>query len=104
MSTSLIAAQWLTYRDPRLPRTREGQPNLSAPAPRSNGHPDLSGVWQVEATATPEIPKLFGDLGRQRSGDQPFSDSNTSDLLSTSRQTHRRCNQKQIFQRGQNRR
>jgi hypothetical protein len=42
-------AQWLNYPTPGTPRTRDGKPNLTAPAPRaSDGKPDLSGVWQTE--------------------------------------------------------
>lgn len=47
--TGLVAptyAQWL-HPDPRTPRTRDGKPILTAPAPRLNGKPDLSGVWQA---------------------------------------------------------
>jgi len=44
-------AQWLNQRDPRIPRTKDGKPNLSAPAPRaSNGKPDLSGIWETDRT------------------------------------------------------
>jgi hypothetical protein len=44
-----VSAQWLQHRDPATPRTKDGKPNLSAPAPRaSNGTPDLSGVWAAE--------------------------------------------------------
>ena len=39
-------AQWL-HADPRAPRTRDGKPVLTAPAPRLNGKPDLSGVWEA---------------------------------------------------------
>jgi hypothetical protein len=47
--TTPVAAQWLQHRDPATPRTKDGKPNLSAPAPRaSNGTPDLSGVWAAE--------------------------------------------------------
>jgi hypothetical protein len=54
-------AQWLHYPTPGIPRTRDGKPNLQAPAPRaSNGKPDLSGLWQVEATPFDEITRLFG--------------------------------------------
>src|SRR5580704_9269946 len=36
-------AQWLNYPTPGTPRTRDGKPNLTAPAPRAaHGKPDLS--------------------------------------------------------------
>jgi hypothetical protein len=37
-------AQWLTYPTPGTPRLRDGKPNLTAPAPRAHGRPDLSGI------------------------------------------------------------
>jgi hypothetical protein len=43
-------AQSLNYLDPRTPRTKDGKPNLTAPAPRLNGKPDPSGLWQAERT------------------------------------------------------
>ena len=54
-------AQWLDYRDPKTPRTEDGRPNLSAPAPRMNGKPDLSGVWQAERTPTSEFTRVLGE-------------------------------------------
>src|SRR5579862_3749108 len=54
--------QWLNYRNPKIPRTRDGKPNLAAPAPRTrDGRPDLSGVWHVQATPLAEMKRLFGD-------------------------------------------
>lgn len=40
--------QWVNHPTPGGSRTRDGKLNLSAPAPRANGKPDLSGVWQAE--------------------------------------------------------
>jgi hypothetical protein len=53
-------AQWMRYPTPGTPRGRDGKANLSAPAPRVNGKPDLSGLWQVEPTPVPEMSRLFG--------------------------------------------
>jgi hypothetical protein len=55
-----IEAQSLKYRDPSIPRTRDGRPNLSAPAPRLSGKPDLSGVWQAERTPVSEFVRVLG--------------------------------------------
>jgi hypothetical protein len=44
--TTPLAAQWLTYPTPGMPRAADGKPNLAAPAPRTpDGKPDLTGVW-----------------------------------------------------------
>ena len=55
-----VEAQWLNHRDARLPRTPDGQPNLSAPAPRLNGKPDLSGLWRAERTPVSEFVRVLG--------------------------------------------
>ena len=65
-----VEAQWLNHRDSKIPRTADGKPNLAAPAPRLNGKPDLSGVWQAERTPVeefirgvgPVVPQLQVDL------------------------------------------
>lgn len=60
--TSLpLTAQWLNYPDPQSPRTKDGKPNLTAPAPRMNGKPDLTGVWQAERTPENEFTRVFGN-------------------------------------------
>ena len=54
-------AQWLNFPTPGTPRTRDGKPNLAAPAPRTaDGKPDLSGVWMHEITTVAEMKRLFG--------------------------------------------
>src|ERR1700733_5201508 len=55
-----LVAQWLNYPDARTPRTKDGKPNLKAPAPRVNGKPDLSGVWQAERTPLSEFARVLG--------------------------------------------
>jgi len=43
-----LAAQWLDHQTPAIPRLPNGKANLAAPTPhKSNGQPDLSGIWQV---------------------------------------------------------
>src|SRR5215471_7554128 len=45
--TTPLAAQWLKYPAPGIPRTPDRKPNLTAPAPRTaDGKPDLTGLWQ----------------------------------------------------------
>jgi hypothetical protein len=53
-------AQWVTYPDAGVPRTRDGKVDLNAPAPRVNGKPDLSGVWHVIPTPYTELKRIFG--------------------------------------------
>ena len=53
-------AQWLNYPDARIPRTKDGKPNLAAPAPRLNGKPDVSGLWQAERNPEQEYDAVLG--------------------------------------------
>jgi hypothetical protein len=51
-------AQWLNQPMAGAPRTPDGKVNMTGPAPRVNGKPDLSGIWQAEAE--PRGPGLYG--------------------------------------------
>ena len=43
-----LPGQWLSEPTRGIPRTRDGKPNLTAPAPKTaDGKPDLSGLWQL---------------------------------------------------------
>jgi hypothetical protein len=68
---AIACAQWLHYPTAGIPRTRDGKPNLTAPAPKTRDHtPDLSGTWLPEndpgtkGTNGEPLPKLFIDLNR----------------------------------------
>jgi hypothetical protein len=75
-----ISAQWIRYPTAGVPKTRDGQPNLSARAPRAaDGKPDLSGVWQNDGYGAPggeglgATPKtVFFDLSFGIGGPPPF--------------------------------
>src|SRR5437899_11881701 len=53
-------AQWPNYPDSRIARTKDGKPNLTAPAPRLNGNPDISGVWQAQRSPASEYDRVMG--------------------------------------------
>ena len=53
-------AQWSNYPDSRIPRTKDGKPNLTAPAPHLNGKPDISGVWEAERSPASEFDSVLG--------------------------------------------
>ena len=70
-ATIPAGAQWLDRPWPGIPRTPDGEPNLTAPAPRGpDGKPDLTGVWDgPPPAARPERANLqpwINDLVRQR--------------------------------------
>jgi hypothetical protein len=58
-----IAAQWQKVPGAGTPRTADGRPNLSAPAPRAgDGHVDLSGIWLRVRPPAPDAFRGFTGL------------------------------------------
>jgi hypothetical protein len=52
-------AQWPNVPTKGIPRTKDGKPDLAAPAPRKpGGKPDLSGIWKGD----PQNAKYLGNL------------------------------------------
>ncbi len=69
------SAQWLNHRDPNLPRTADGRPDLGAPPPRlADGRIDLSGVWMPDWKVTPGALPVG-----QTSGEDPVIRLRTED-------------------------
>jgi len=71
-------AQWLDFREPGVPRTRDGKADMTAPTPKApDGKRDLSGVWMHETTKVAEMKRFYGmqnrggpQGGRARDGDR----------------------------------
>jgi len=71
-------AQGQNYPDSRIPRTKDGKPNLTAPAPRLNGKPDISGVWEADRSPASEYDRV---LGKGWSDLQPDTQDITTNFL-----------------------
>jgi hypothetical protein len=91
-----IGAQWLNYRSPDVPRTKDGKANLSARAPKTaDGRPDLSGIWQAapDPRGKPEgveneiFPRYFTNIAKDLKPEQvalrPAADKLFKDRLAS---------------------
>jgi len=64
--TASVSAQWLKYPTPGIPRTPDGKPNLSAPAPKlPDGKLDISGLWLTQGI-------YIGDIAKDLKEEVPF--------------------------------
>jgi hypothetical protein len=71
-STALMA-QWPKYTVPGAPTGQDGKLDANAPTPRaSDGHPDLSGVWEITRDPSAPPPEPGRGRGRGQGGGSPF--------------------------------
>ena len=64
IAATLSSAQWFNEPARGVPRTRDGKPVLTAPAPRAGGKPDFTGLWQTDTAPAGEIEKIVPGLGQ----------------------------------------
>lgn len=82
MAGGTLSAQWLNYPTPGIPRTPDGKPNLTAPAPKMyDGKPDLQGIWttssdyfkdlanDIEPNGVPMLPAAKAIVAERESND-----------------------------------
>jgi hypothetical protein len=82
IATVPAAAQWLNVRAKDIPRTKDGKPDLSAPAPRRpDGKPDLSGVWQLDRSSSKYLSNLAADFKPGELPIQPWADVLTKERM-----------------------
>jgi hypothetical protein len=82
IATVPAAAQWLNVPTKGIPRTKDGKPDLSAPAPRKpDGKPDLSGVWNGDPQNQKYHLNLAADFKLGEFLTQPWAEALTKERM-----------------------
>jgi hypothetical protein len=69
-----LQAQWVKVPPANIPRTADGKPNASAPAPRGpDGKPDLSGIWRPDNQYNGEPANFAANLHVDDIAFQPWA-------------------------------
>jgi hypothetical protein len=76
LTAAPAAAQWPDRPEPALPRTSAGTVDLTAPAPRVNGRPNLQGLWMARPDPLGKrggveneiLPRYFVNVGEDVKG------------------------------------
>jgi hypothetical protein len=79
------AAQWLNVPAKGIPRTKDGKPDLSAPATRKpDGKPDLSGLWQSDMENLRYGDDIAADFKPGESPVQPWAEALARERMTNS--------------------
>ena len=77
-----VAAQWLNYPTPGIPRLPDGKPDLAAPVPRKpDGRPYLSGIWKGVPRNQNFVRNLGVDLKPGEFPIRPWAEALTAERM-----------------------
>jgi hypothetical protein len=83
-------AQWLNVPTKGIPRTKDGKPDLSAPAPQKpDGKPDLSGVWEGDRQNLKYLANLAADFKPDDFPIQPWAEALTKERMTGADESER---------------